>query len=271
MRIIRIVIVVVAASIAPFLCSQAKPNHDPSASVARLATVLDFRDSASDPDEKEKYEKQFEKEFISFLRTPEGWTSSFKKLPVETAGSPDGKFRIHTWNTTLGGTWIEVAGIIQWRDESNALKAISLNDSSLSMTPSIDTTQNLWIGAIYSQVYPISVDGHRCYLALGWTTWGSGTQTAVVEVFEPRGSTVVIGKPIFDLGGPLKTRLVFVYARMESMDLEYDPKTETLQFDNLEEPSSEAGYEGSPDLRKPDGTVTVLKFKKDHFEKVSTQ
>jgi hypothetical protein len=102
-------------------------------------------------------------------------------------------------------------------------------------------------------------------LAIGWTTWGSGTQTKVVEVFEPSGKDIIIGKPIFQFEGSRKARLLFIYARAEEMRLNYDPESKILKFDNLVEPTLEGA---SPGWRKPDGTIRKLEFKRDCFQEI---
>ena len=68
-----------------------------------------------------------------------------------------------------------------------------------------------------------------------------------------------------------QVRLVFVYARWETMNLEYNPETKVLKFDNLVEPIFEPEKEGSSDWRKPDGTIRMLKFEEGLFAEIKNQ
>lgn len=241
-------------------------QKDISPAEEHLKAIIEKRKNAYDYDERAKYEDEFETELLRFLQKKESFKSTFPQLPIQIASSPDGKFRIYTWDTTLGGTWHHMAGVVQWLDTSKKVHAQLLDDVSGFIEADFDTTRNIWIGAIYSEVYPLSVKrGQTCYLAIGWTTWGAGTQTKVVEVFEPSNTDIRIGKPIFEFEGRRRVRLLFVYARWEKMNLEYNPETKVLKFDNLVEPVFEPDKEGSPNWRKPDGTVRYLEFRQDHF------
>jgi hypothetical protein len=118
---------------------------------------------------------------------------------------------------------------------------------------------------MYSEVHPLIVEGRTCYLALGGNMQGAGIQISVVEIFEPQGGDVSIGKPIFEFEGRTTARMLFSYSKAEEMHLAYDPEHKILKFDNLVDPPEGDGW---PNSREPDGTIRVLKFQDDRFVEV---
>jgi hypothetical protein len=266
MKTMRILILIMAAAALVF-CRPGK-NPGTAASGERLKAILEKRDDSAVWEDREKFEKEFEKELTAVLRRGESMADSFPGLPVSCALSTDGALRVITWNTTLGGTWIDLAGIVQWVDGSGRLHVRFLEDRSCDLDSAVFAVRNGWIGAVYSEIHPIPVSGRTCYLALGWTTWGSGTETKVVEVFEPRGGDMLIGKPIFRFQGGIQNRLLFVYGRLETMDLEYDPERRLLTFDNLAEPPAGPDGEGPSGLPRPDGTVRMMQWIDGRFEEI---
>ncbi len=264
----RIYILIMAAAAASLMLCRPGKNPGTAASDERLKAILEKRDDSAGWEDREKFEKEFEKEFAAVLRRRESFADSFPGLPVSCARSTDGALRVITWNTTLGGTWIDLAGIVQWVDGAGKLNVQLLEDKSADPGSTAFTARNGWIGAVYSEIHPLVVLNQKCYLALGWTTWGNGTETRVAEVFEPRGGEMLIGKPIFRFEGGIQNRLLFVYGRMETMDLEYDAEKRLLTFDNLAEPPSDPDMESPPGLPGPDGTVRIMHFTEGLFEEI---
>ncbi len=264
-RIFILFVVTVIASPGSRLLAE---EIDLTAAEAALIHLLQKRSDAAEWEDRERFEKEFEAQFLLILKQRASFKYPFSQLPIQSVDANDGKLKIYTWDTTLGGTWHNFAGIIQWFDDANNLNAKLLEDESALLDPDLDATQNKWIGAIYAEVHPLRVNQQTCYLALGWTTWGNGTQAKMVEIFTPHGPDVSIGKPIFQFEGQRRVRLFFEYARWETMHLEYNPATQVLKFDNLIAASFEPDGEGLAEWRKPDGTTRILKFTADCFKEI---
>ena len=95
---------------------------------------------ATEWDDKEKYENEFESKFLEILQHKVSFKYKFSKLPINLVCSSDEKLRLITWSTGLGGSWIDWAGIVQWIDKSDKVHAKLLDDVSSLLESNPDTT-----------------------------------------------------------------------------------------------------------------------------------
>lgn len=162
-------------------------------------------------------EQIFIKAFMEALEEPKAFETNFNKLrkyDIQMLTADDGKLRVFYWLSPYSGSMWHVQNIVQYKDENNAVTALSFNnlyedkDDEGSPTPFFD------------HIYTLNTSPQKTYLLTGYGQM-SGTEPYTV------GHTLVIDqgkfsitKALFKTGKGIKTQLFASAELKENQDKE---------------------------------------------------
>ena len=186
-------------------------------------------------------EQVFIKAFIEALKKPGAFETNFtslKKHDIQVLTADDGRLRIFYWLSPYSGSMWHVQNIIQYKDENNALTALSFNnlyedkDDDGSPTPFFD------------HIYTLNTSPQKTYLFIGYGQM-SGTEpytashTLVID-----HAKFSINKALFKIGKVVKTQLFASAELKEDQDKEkllaelaitYNSKDKTISYPEVNE------------------------------------
>lgn len=203
-----------------------------------LSTISEETFNATDDISRAEKNTQFVKKFITALKTPGSFSYDFDSLKrISILKSPDNAFRIITWFTPTNEGTYRYYGTIQMPTINGSLKLIPLTDGTKTITDAnAITTNKNWLGARYYELLPIIVNGKQpYYLLLGWKGNDQKTTKKVIDVLSFEKDEAIFGKNIFETvkNSPLKNRVLFEYAKLNTMTLTIDKKVNMIVFDHL--------------------------------------
>ncbi|OYU94826.1 MAG: hypothetical protein CFE21_14145 [Bacteroidetes bacterium B1(2017)] len=191
--------------------------------------------------------------------------------------SPDGLFRIFTWNVATNDEKFRYFGVIQMNPDKlkklnkkqqlyeNFYPLIDRSDSLESFLIR-ETDANHWFGAAYYKIIKTTFNKVDYYTLLGWDGAGPETNRKVADVLYFRSGIPVFGAPIFDLKRKTKYhRMVFEFNNQATIGLRYDEKRKILIYENIvpDKPAN-AGF---VEHYYPDGSFDYLLWKNGNWEK----
>jgi len=177
--------------------------------------------------------------------------------------SEDNKFRIYNWTFPFeNGTYLYYC-FIQLKTD-NGYNIIELFDQSdvISSYKYRSFYPEKWFGALYYKILTRKHNNKTYYTLLGWDGNTHYTTKKIIDVLTIKnGEEIEFGVPIFDLYSevtpkpqripPPPYRMVYEYASMVSMKLNWDEKDQYIIMDHLSPLNSDkkefANYYG-PDL-----------------------
>ncbi len=204
-----------------------------------LSAYSDSTVTVKDDIDKMAYNAMFVKKLVIALKTPHSFHFEFDSLAnnVSFLKSPNGSFRIITWSLPFTDGTYKFYGTIQLPTKDGSLKLIPLNDDTKNITDdNVITNQKQWYGARYYEVIPVSYPGQNpYYILLGWKGNDDKTSKKVIEVLSFDKNEAVFGKSVFEVKKQAKNRnrMVFEYAKQNSMTLTFDKKVNLIVFDHL--------------------------------------
>ena len=204
-----------------------------------LSAYSDSTVTVKDDIDKMAYNAMFVKKLVIALKTPHSFHFEFDSLAnnVSFLKSPNGSFRIITWSLPFTDGTYKFYGTIQLPTKDGSLKLIPLNDDTKNITDdNVITNQKQWYGARYYEVIPVTYPGQNpYYILLGWKGNDDKTSKKVIEVLSFDKNEAVFGKSVFEVKKQAKNRnrMVFEYAKQNSMTLTFDKKVNLIVFDHL--------------------------------------
>jgi hypothetical protein len=177
--------------------------------------------------------------------------------------SEDEVLRIYNWAFPFeNGTYLYY-GFVQLKTE-RGIRIIELYDQSdiISSYKYRKFYAEKWFGALYYKILTRKHQGHTYYTLLGWDGNNPYTTKKIIDVLTIKyGEEIEFGAPIFDLYSavtpkpqripPPPYRMVYEYASMVSMKLNWDDDDKYIIMDHLSPLNSDkkefANYYG-PDL-----------------------
>jgi len=204
--------------------------------------------------EAERLERNFVfiKTLVSALKEPNSYLYNFNKLDmISVLSSPDGDFRIFSWNIPLQDGSYLYYGTIQHKVAAGQLKLTPLLDRTFSFQKPTEeiTSPERWYGAQYYEIIPLS---KRQYVLLGWKGHQAEYSKKVIEILSVSPTDeITLGAPVFT-DNPKITRKIFSYARTATMYLRYNENSNRIEFDHIVAVAPE--YEGKFQYYGPDLT-----------------
>ncbi|HTX87959.1 MAG TPA: hypothetical protein VMC08_03140 [Bacteroidales bacterium] len=170
------------------------------------------------------------------LRTcalPGAFTLPFDSLnSMERSESPDGGFRIFTWDIPMTTGQYRYYGVIQWNgDKFPDRKPVSLSDLTDSI-PLPETTlldAMHWFGALYYKIIAEPYAGGTVYTLLGWKGMDFQLTCKVIEIlsFDERGRPRFGMKLFPGYQEGKNVRVIFRFSSQTSMALRYEEQLYT--------------------------------------------
>lgn len=176
-----------------------------------------------------------------------------ERAGVSIATSPDGKFRIYSWDTEMGGTMHEFDNICQYAS-GGSVYGVSIIDRRASGDP----------GYWYSTVNQLKVGERTLYLVVRHGIYSTKDSYQGIKIFGLRNNSLTSGEAVIRTASGLHSELGVYYNFFSVVD-------------RKERPIKLAVY--NPELKQitlpvvwDDGTVTdkviVYRFDGRHFVKV---
>jgi len=183
------------------------------------------------------------------LSDPRSYEYRFDSLSnyIKLIRSKDGKVRIFSWDELTGGTWHDMAVIVQFRD-NNKINTQWI-DSDISDEP------NGLTDAIQFAIYDIQINEQPHYLCFGWGTYGSGHHHNSILIFSIENNSIKVCSTCIE-----EEYVVILAPRTEKINLEYDNEKKIISFD-------EFSYDDEMGYFKRTGEKVKLKFEKGKFHK----
>ncbi len=180
----------------------------------------------------------FVKKLIDVLKTPYSFQHNLEAVTNISILKPvNQSFRVITWFVPFSNGTYKFYGTIQMATKDGSLKLFPLNDATENFTDDGEiTTAKKWYGARYYDLITVANAGKNpFYVLLGWKGNNDKTTKKVIEVLSFEKDQPVFGKPIFEgeKNTPSKNRIVFEYAKKNSMTLIYDKNVNMIIFDHL--------------------------------------
>lgn len=167
---------------------------------------------------------------------------------ISIVTSSDGRVRIYSWDEASGGSWHTMASLLQFRKMKGDI------DTKVIDMGSNDFSSEYADASIY-KIHDLPTEGRPYYLAFGWGTHGGGHHYVLARVFNVSDEGLELCTTCFRG----QSEWVVTAQRVDTLDLEYDPKTQTLTH-------SEFLYIGDTNVWKSTGKAVTLTWKDGAFK-----
>jgi hypothetical protein len=208
----------------------------------------------------------------AFLESDSNFYVSLKNLEfMGDLRSPDGVFRLITWNLALTtNEHIYFCQIQLNPDRYSNSSVIELQDKSYK-TERAEFRQlhpEKWYGVLYYDIVPFRLKKKTYYALLGWDGNNQVTKKKVIEsMMIDKAGKIRFGYTVFDMGERhKKRRVIFEYAQESYFVLRYDKGMKTIIFNQLAPEKPE--YEGIRAFYVPVMQYDGLIYKKNMWKKV---
>ncbi|SDD26084.1 hypothetical protein SAMN05216323_11172 [Williamwhitmania taraxaci] len=201
----------------------------------------------------------------TLLHSPNSYDYPFDSLlHIGKVVSPDGNWRIFTWNNPLPGGFQKMFGFLQVRMENEGPVVVYDLIDSRSKIPTPMTqvlTPQQWYGALYYQTVKKKAGKVIYYALIGVDLNDLFTSKRVIDIlyFDEQGNPH-FGAPIFDNGKRLFSRVIFEYSAKATMMMRYMDESDMIIFDHLS--PSEPQYVNDFRFYGPDFSYDGFKFEK---------
>ncbi len=216
----------------PFL-SQAQGLAQKEQIATKLLTELR---SSKDDVQTQKLHAEFKKAMAELVRSKDFFDFPLQGLKIADLKSNDQTVRLLTWNVELSDLSNTYGGFVLLREEGKervlVLELIDMLDPYSSKPENVVDTKN-WYGAVYYKIIDFSFQGKTQYLLFGYDGGTTMSNYKLLDVLSFTGQSAKFGSPVFKDPKGLKKRVVFEYANMASMSLEFEPKRARIVFDHL--------------------------------------
>ena len=216
----------------PFL-SQAQGLAQKEQIATKLLTELR---SSKDDVQTQKLHAEFKKAMAELVRSKDFFDFPLQGLKIADLKSNDQTVRLLTWNVELSDLSNTYGGFVLRREEGKervlVLELIDMLDPYSSKPENVVDTKN-WYGAVYYKIIDFSFQGKTQYLLFGYDGGTTMSNYKLLDVLSFTGQSAKFGSPVFKDPKGLKKRVVFEYANMASMSLEFEPKRARIVFDHL--------------------------------------
>lgn len=179
-----------------------------------------------------------------FLNQPYSFDQPLGEIPYTgDLFSPDGAFRMITWNLSLkDGTYDYICFVQLAPDENGDSEWHELTDNH-KQTRRPETkalNKSNWYGALYYTIVPFKKNKQTCYLLLGWEGNSKFSNKKIMDClnFNTRNEPV-FDKTVFKSGRLNKRRVIFEYSKEAYFMLRYNEKLKLVVFNRLEPPKPE--------------------------------
>lgn len=209
--------------------------------------------ASTDDNKTLRLHNEFKKALSEIVRAKDFFENPFKILKIGDIKSEDQTVRVLTWNVELSDLSYTYGGFILRREEGR--EKVSVFELTDVLDPYSTKPENVidfknWYGAVYYKIIDFAFQGKTQYLLFGYDGGTTMSNFKILDVLNFSGQSAKFGSPVFKDPKTIKKRVVFEYANLASMSLEFEPKSGRIVFDHL---SPEAPtLEGMPSYYFPD-------------------
>ena len=197
--------------------------------------LTDLR-SSTDDSKSLSLHTEFKKAMAELVRSKDFFDYPLQSLKIADLRSSDESVRLLTWNVELSDLSYTYGGFVLHREEGrDRILVLELTDVLDPYSPKPENTidQKNWYGAVYYKIIDFSFQGKTQYLLFGYDGGTTMSNFKILDVLSFSGQNAKFGSPVFKDPKSLKKRVVFEYANMASMSLEFEPKCARIVFDHL--------------------------------------
>lgn len=162
--------------------------------------------------------------------------------------SNDNNFRVFSWDELTGGSWHDMAVIVQYKTSNQGVN-IQWIDSDIS------EEANGLTDAIQFEVHDIEINKEPHYLCFGWGTYGSGHHHNTILIFSIEDDSLKVCQDCIE-----NNYSVIQAPRSEEINLEYNAMKKVISF-------NEFIYDHETGFFYPTGRGLNLKLRNGKFEK----
>jgi hypothetical protein len=210
-------------------------------------------------------------EYMSkILKDPKSFAYRFDSLK-KVAGileSPDGLFRIYTWNVPLNFYMHEIHGIIQVKIPAKDSCEIHILENQLDAIPDVlhaETDKSSWPGALYYEMRRNKSGKQVFYTLMGYNFHDRWSDKKIIDVLHfDEELNPSFGKAVFDTPEGLQHRVIFEYSGEVAMNLRYNPDLKMIVYDHLSPIEPELA--AHPRFYAPDFSYDGYKFRRGIWE-----
>lgn len=179
--------------------------------------------------------------FLEALKKPKAFETDFanlKKYEIKVLTADDGKLRVFYWLSPYSGSMWHVQNIVQYKDENDAVIALSFNslyedkDDEGSPTP------------FFEHIYALNTSPQKTYLLTGYGQMSGTEPYSVSHTLVIDHAKFSINKALFKTGKAVKTQLFASAELKEDQDKEkliaqlaitYNPGGKTISYPEVNE------------------------------------
>jgi len=239
MNCVRIsLLIFVCLNIIPFTSAQENEISSLITLENRIYELFQFMSDASGDEDKELINHDIVTSFEEALKIPASFNYPFDSLKyMGKILSSDQRLRIYTWNIPYHNGTHQYIGYLQYVPEkTDKTEIYRLTDKSEEITNSSEAIldNNHWYGALYYDVILSKDKGNKYYTLLGFDFNDIFSSKKVIDIlYFNDDNKPVFGKPVFEQGGKLVTRIIFEFSARVSMTLKYHKEKEIIVYDHL--------------------------------------
>lgn len=220
--------------------------------------------SAQDVDHKHLAEKAFKDLLLEELKNDTAFQREWEWAAIPVVYSPDSSFRFVSW-------WVEsenpsenrVTGILQFRGDTS-LTSFTNRALYESGNESTFLSPNRWIGAVYSEIYPVP-EHDSVYMLYGRNILDEYRMLHVLEIFDLRDNSITLGLPLWkNKDGSKSYRKTWEVARGAQFPVSISSDAGRIIVDHLR--PVPYNQDSRIMVNVPDGTYVFYEWKKDSWE-----
>lgn len=217
-----------------------------------MVTAFDTYRNADYEDRFENLRPKLKAQIETLLNTPTSFTHPFDSLAqqITILTSKDQNVRVFSWDELTGGTWHDMAVIVQFKTASNTIKTVWI-DSDISEEPTGITSE------IHYKIYDIRINNQPHYITFGWGTYGSGHHHNAILIFSIENDTISVCSDCID-----ESYRHIQTPRSQRVELKYDEIKKVISFNEFIL-DNEIGF------YKPTGKRISLQLNNNTFKKIT--
>ncbi len=208
------------------------------------------------------YNDSFKIQLEQLLNEDDAYSYSWDsiKQTVSVLNSQDGKLKVITWVLLNDKEEFNVFGVVLYKKKSSAnTQVFWLKNQEVKTNDVIyeDLSSDLWLGALYYQIYDFKRKGKQYYCLLGLNGKTSFFNQKIIDViWIDKNNDLHLGAPVFYGSKSDYTpqfRVIYEYADQSAMLLRFEADIKVIVFSNLV--PSQSNKLGQTQYYIPDGRL----------------
>ena len=176
------------------------------------------------------------------LSSPYSFQYHFDSLQsVRQISSPDGRFKLFTWQLALNNEHYVQRGIIQFKNLDGTIQLQKLYDvaDEIEDANSFEGNAKQWIGAVYYELIQNEFQGKKYYTLLGFDAYDKSITQRMIEVLHFENEQPIFGGDFF-IYPPDETypktptkRFIYSYKKGSNAIIRYDSDSKAIVLSEL--------------------------------------